>query len=47
MTAEEVIEYFAPPQVSVDAVIDWLVSSGISRDRIGQSLNKQVGDIKQ
>jgi len=42
MTPEEVIDFFAPDQSSVDAVIDWLVASGISRNRIGQSANKQV-----
>ncbi|UKZ74649.1 hypothetical protein TrVFT333_002319 [Trichoderma virens FT-333] len=41
MTAEEVIDFFAPAQSSVDAVIDWLVSSGIDRKRISQSANKQ------
>ncbi|KUI69579.1 Tripeptidyl-peptidase sed1 [Cytospora mali] len=41
MTAEEVVDFFAPQQASVDIIIDWLVSSGISRDRIGQSVNKQ------
>lgn len=42
MTAEEVIDFFAPEESSVNIVIDWLVSSGISRNRIGQSFNKQV-----
>lgn len=42
MTAEEVINFFAPPQSSVDAVTTWLTESGISADRIGQSVNKQV-----
>lgn len=42
MTAGEVIDFFAPEQSSVDVVIDWLVSAGISRNRIGQSVNKQV-----
>ncbi|KAL7941112.1 peptidase S8/S53 domain-containing protein [Trichoderma barbatum] len=41
MTAEEVIDFFAPAQSSVDAVIDWLISSGIDRKRISQSANKQ------
>ncbi|ROW03279.1 hypothetical protein VSDG_01502 [Cytospora chrysosperma] len=41
MSADEVIDFFAPEQSSVDVVVDWLVSSGISRDRIGQSVNKQ------
>lgn len=42
MTSEEVIEFFAPAQSSVDAVIDWLVSSGIGPSRISQSANKQA-----
>ncbi|PNP37057.1 hypothetical protein TGAMA5MH_11028 [Trichoderma gamsii] len=37
MTPEEVIDFFAPPRSSVDAVIAWLTESGISADRIGQS----------
>ncbi|RFU72704.1 alkaline serine protease [Trichoderma arundinaceum] len=41
MTSEEVINFFAPAQSSVDAVIDWLTSSGIERQRISQSVNKQ------
>jgi tripeptidyl-peptidase I len=41
MSPEEVIEFFAPHQSSVDIVIDWLVSSGIERHRVGQSVNKQ------
>lgn len=42
MSPEEVIDFFAPDQSSVDSVIDWLVSSGIARHRISQSTNKQV-----
>lgn len=42
MTSQEVIDFFTPHQDSVEAVIGWLVESGISRDRIGQSANKQV-----
>lgn len=41
MTSEEVIDFFAPHQASKDAVVDWLVASGISADRIGHSANKQ------
>ncbi|KAK0123704.1 hypothetical protein ONS95_008714 [Cadophora gregata] len=41
MTPEEVIEFFAPRQSSTDAVMDWLVSSGISADRCAPSVNKQ------
>lgn len=46
MTSKEVIDFFSPQQSSVDIVIDWLVSSGISRERIGHSVNKQVGDSR-
>ena len=42
MTADEVIDFFAPDQSSVDTVIDWLVVSGIASERIGHSANKQV-----
>lgn len=42
MTTDEVTKLFAPAQSSVDAVIDWLVSSGISPSRISQSANKQA-----
>lgn len=42
MTSEEVIDFFAPAQSSVDAVLDWLTSAGIERRRISQSANKQV-----
>lgn len=42
MSAKEVIDFFAPHQTSAEAVIDWLVSNGIAKDRIGQSVNKQV-----
>ncbi|KXJ86084.1 peptidase S8/S53 domain-containing protein [Microdochium bolleyi] len=41
MTAEEVIDFFAPPQTLVDAVTEWISSSGISKERIGHSTNKQ------
>lgn len=43
MTAREIIDFFAPPKESVDAVMEWLVSGGISANRISQSANKQVG----
>jgi tripeptidyl-peptidase-1 len=42
MTPEEVIDFFAPPKSSVDAVITWLTEFGITANRIGQSVNKQV-----
>ncbi|KAH8883712.1 subtilisin-like protein [Thozetella sp. PMI_491] len=41
MSSTEVIEFFAPAQSTVNAVLDWLVDSGISRTRITQSTNKQ------
>ncbi len=41
MTAEEVIDFFAPHQSSVDVVIEWLLESGFERERIGHSTNKQ------
>lgn len=42
MAAEEVIDFFAPHPSTVDAVTEWLVSSGISLDRFAISRNKQV-----
>lgn len=42
MTAEEVIDFFAPHPSTTDAVIDWIISSGISADRVTISTNKQV-----
>ena len=42
MTPEEVIDFFAPHQSSVDSVVDWLASSGIAKDRVGHSANKQA-----
>jgi tripeptidyl-peptidase-1 len=47
MTAEEVIEFFAPPASTVNAVIDWIAASGIARERIGHSTNKQVRAVLQ
>ncbi|KAK3319647.1 alkaline serine protease [Cercophora scortea] len=41
MSAEEVIDLFAPAEESVRVVIDWVVSSGIPRERVSQSANKQ------
>ncbi|RKU41457.1 hypothetical protein DL546_002597 [Coniochaeta pulveracea] len=41
MTAEEVIDYFAPSYKSVNAVRSWLASVGVPADRILQSVNKQ------
>lgn len=47
MTSEEIIEFFAPGQSSVDSVIDWLVASGITKNRISQSANKQASVRRQ
>ncbi|KAB5571736.1 putative Tripeptidyl-peptidase sed1 [Coniochaeta sp. 2T2.1] len=41
MTPEEVIDFFAPGQATVDAVRDWLVASGVDKGSIGHSVNKQ------
>lgn len=42
MTPEEVIDFFAPEESTVETVKGWLISSGISAERIGHSVNKQV-----
>lgn len=42
MTPEEVVEFFSPADATVDVVREWLVASGISAERIGHSVNKQV-----
>jgi tripeptidyl-peptidase-1 len=47
MTTEEVVEFFAPHQSTVDAVTEWLVESGISADRFAISANKQVLPLSQ
>lgn len=39
-TPEEVIKTFAPSKESISAVTDWLVGSGISRDRLRLSNNR-------
>ncbi len=44
MSAEEVVEFFAPSQGTIDAVLEWLVSAGIPRHRLGLSANKQVSN---
>lgn len=41
MSAEDVIEMFAPPDDSVEAVKEWLVAAGIAAENIGLSANKQ------
>ena len=42
MTAEEVIDFFAPEQSRIDLIMDWLTETGIVADRISLSINKQV-----
>lgn len=42
MTADEVIDFFAPHESTSDAVMEWLVDSGIGEDRLAISVNKQV-----
>ncbi|CZR60665.1 related to Tripeptidyl-peptidase sed1 [Phialocephala subalpina] len=41
MTSEEIIDFFAPHESTVEVVTEWIVSSGISSDRVGLSANKQ------
>jgi hypothetical protein len=42
MTAEEVVDFFAPQPSTTNAVTEWLVASGIGADRFAISANKQV-----
>ena len=42
MSPKEIDEFFAPAEAHVEAVMAWLVGSGISRERLAQSGNKQV-----
>ena len=42
MTADEVIDFFAPDSTTTDAVMEWIASSGIGSDRAAVSVNKQV-----
>jgi hypothetical protein len=42
MTPEEIVDFFAPEQSTIEAVKEWLVDSGISSDRVALSSNKQV-----
>jgi tripeptidyl-peptidase-1 len=42
MTAEEIVDFFAPHPSTTDVVMEWLVTSGISSDRLAISVNKQV-----
>ncbi|KAI6091726.1 subtilisin-like protein [Hypoxylon rubiginosum] len=41
LSAEEVVEFFAPAEASFNAIKYWLVEAGISSDAISQSSNKQ------
>ncbi|KAI0007511.1 putative alkaline serine protease AorO [Xylariaceae sp. FL0662B] len=41
LSAEEVVELFAPPETSVKAIENWLVEAGIPSHTISQSGNKQ------
>ncbi|OIW33556.1 subtilisin-like protein [Coniochaeta ligniaria NRRL 30616] len=41
MSAEEVIDFFAPEQSRVDLIVNWLTEAGIAADRVSLSANKQ------
>ncbi|KAL3426195.1 Pro-kumamolisin [Phlyctema vagabunda] len=41
MSPQEIVDFFAPSKSSTDAVINWLISSGISADRFVLSANNQ------
>ncbi|KAK1981468.1 Pro-kumamolisin [Colletotrichum cereale] len=41
MSPQQIIDFFAPEQSSVDIVVNWLVDCGISRHHISQSANRQ------
>ncbi|KAI0198831.1 peptidase S8/S53 domain-containing protein [Astrocystis sublimbata] len=41
LSAEEVVDFFAPAESSVEAVKSWLVEAGIEPSAISQSANKQ------
>ncbi|KAI0550421.1 peptidase S8/S53 domain-containing protein [Xylaria curta] len=41
LSPEEVVDFFAPPDSSVQAVKDWLLEAGIEPHTISQSANKQ------
>ncbi|EFX05394.1 alkaline serine protease [Grosmannia clavigera kw1407] len=41
LTADEVVELFAPERTTIDAVVGWLTGSGIEIGRITLSANKQ------
>ncbi|TRX89818.1 hypothetical protein FHL15_009251 [Xylaria flabelliformis] len=41
LSPEEVVDFFAPPDSSVQAVKDWLLAAGIEPHEISQSANKQ------
>ena len=40
-SSESINKIFAPHEDTVEAVKEWLTSSGIAEDRISQSVNKQ------
>jgi tripeptidyl-peptidase-1 len=42
MKAEEVHDFFAPDESTIDAVTGWLTASGFGSDRFALSVNKQV-----
>lgn len=42
MSAREVVDFFSPPEASVNIVTEWLKDSGIDAERLSQSANKQV-----
>lgn len=42
MSARDVIDYFSPPESSVETVTEWLKDAGIGAERVSQSANKQV-----
>jgi tripeptidyl-peptidase-1 len=41
LSAEEIVDHFAPAKHTVDAVRSWLEASGVAAHRISQSANKQ------
>ena len=40
-SAEEVLDIFAPSEIAVKTVREWLESAGIAKRRVSQSFNKQ------
>ncbi|KUJ15936.1 alkaline serine protease [Mollisia scopiformis] len=41
MSPEEIVDFFAPEESTIDAVTAWLAESGIGSDRFALSVNKQ------